>query len=283
MNSRSDRIQELDLLAFADGLLEDDPERKAAVESFLDSNPTAREFVEEVRRQNDLLRQVCLNHKVEPVPAHLRAAVWNRQARTGASLARAASLAAALAGAGLLGYFYDEFRPHRATLPTAFMNAVTLSENSISPHPVSTVTAQAGSLENRLWLAFPAPDLSSEGYRLVSRVEPTTPQDGVVRLTYQGANGKTLKIFMQPSQDMVRSRTEVNKSGDTIAHFMSVGPMTVALTTDAEDLDADRIANTVEASIRGLHFTKPESTIAASVDKPLGPASSDFVAPTVEN
>lgn len=270
-------------MAFADGLLEDDPERKAAVVSFLNSNPTALEFVEEVRRQNHLLRQVCLNHKVEPVPAHLRAAVWNRQARTGANLARAASLAAALAGAGLLGYFYDEFRPDRASLPTAFMNTVTLSENSISPHPVSTVTAQAGPLENRLWLAFPAPDLSSEGYRLVSRVEPTTSQDGVVRLTYQGANGKTLKIFMQPSQDMVRSRTEVQKSGDTTAHFMSVGPMTVALTTDAEDLDADRIVNTVEASIRGLHFTQPESTIAASVDKPLGPATSDFVAPTVEN
>ncbi|MET3602120.1 anti-sigma factor family protein [Martelella mangrovi] len=283
MNSRSDRIQELDLLAYADGLLEDDPERKAAVETFLDSNPSAREFVEEVRRQNDLLRQVCLNHKVEPVPAHLRAAVWNRQARTGANLARAASLAAALAGAGLLGYFYDELRPHRASLPASFMDTVTLSENFISRHPVSTVTGQAGPLENRLWLAFPAPDLSSEGYRLVSRVEPTTSQDGVVRLTYQGANGKTLKIFLQPSQDMVRSRTEVQKSGDTIAHFMSVGPMTVALTTDAEDLDAGRIANTVETSIRGLRFSSPDSTIAASVDNPLDSASSDFVAPTIEN
>lgn len=286
MNFRSDRIPELDLLAFADGLLEDDPDRKAAVEIFLRSNPSAREFVHEVRQQNTLIRKICVDQNAGPAPESLRATVWKkRQPWLGANLAKAASLAVALAAAGLLGYLYDEIQPRRPSLSTSFLDTVTLSQNAVSTHPLPLAngTTQAGPHEKKLWLAFPAPDLSSEGYQLVSRKDSTNSQQNVVRLIYRNANAKTVNIFMQPSQNMARSRVEVRKSGNTTKHFMSFGPMTIALTTDAEDLDADRIAHTVENSVQGLRFTKPESTIAASVDGTSNSTPLNLMAPTLEN
>ncbi|AJY47070.1 anti-sigma factor family protein [Martelella endophytica] len=279
MNDRSDDIREFDLLALADGLLDDDPTRKAEVEAFLRANPAAKAFVEEIREQNALLRLCCRDRQAGPVPERLRDTVWKRRPRTGAPVLKAAVFAFTLLAAGVVGSRYDEFAAGRASISNSLIEAV----SSGAAAPAGMLSLAAGKVDAHdkwLWLAFPTPDLSAEGYELISREDTTTGAPGIVRLVYRNAGGETLDVFMQPSGTMEKSRPETRSDGARTARYMTVGPMEVGVTAESGNLDAKGVMKTLEDSIGDMHFAKPASTISASAE--TTPVS-DLVAPTLEN
>jgi anti-sigma factor RsiW len=100
-------ISEIDLLAYADGLL-DDPRRLEAVLAFLDANPAEAERIDAYIEQNREMRRLYDPVFHEPLPEHLLAILerggdhhparhWLRTA------AGAAALLAAAAAGWLLG------------------------------------------------------------------------------------------------------------------------------------------------------------------------------------
>jgi anti-sigma factor RsiW len=96
-------VTEIDLLAYADGLL-DDPRRLAAVLAFLDDNPAEAERIDAYIEQNREMRRLYDPVFHEPLPQHLLALLargddhhpTRRWLRTAAGVA--ALLAAAAAG-----------------------------------------------------------------------------------------------------------------------------------------------------------------------------------------
>jgi anti-sigma factor RsiW len=100
-------ITEIDLHAYADGLLDGDPRRKRAVAAFLCAHPDAAQRVESYAAQNREIQRLYAPVLDEPLPARLRAALHRRTGiAQGPWLRIAASVAvlmAAAAGGWLLG------------------------------------------------------------------------------------------------------------------------------------------------------------------------------------
>jgi anti-sigma factor RsiW len=111
-------IDDLDLLAYADGMLDTDPQRKAQVEAHLRANPKTAAYVAELVAQTHALRAAYGPRLSEPVPARLHAALAERSRDAVQPLAaglRAAAILALMAAAGLTGFMLGQ-----ATAPTHF-------------------------------------------------------------------------------------------------------------------------------------------------------------------
>src|SRR3546814_5054695 len=88
-------IGEIDLLAYADGLLDDDPGRKAEVENYLQARPVEASRLRDYTQQNEEIRKLYGLAMAEPVPDRLHDAPMSQGGalRAGTSMGSAASTA----------------------------------------------------------------------------------------------------------------------------------------------------------------------------------------------
>ncbi|MFC6488513.1 anti-sigma factor family protein, partial [Nitratireductor sp. GCM10026969] len=96
------KIREIDLMAYADGLLEGDAARKAAVEAHLAANQADAARVHAIMCDNAAIRALYAAELERPTPAHLLRAVREprRRKRYFSAEAIAAGLALAFLAAG---------------------------------------------------------------------------------------------------------------------------------------------------------------------------------------
>src|SRR3546814_15160631 len=104
-------IGEIDLLAYADGLLDDDPGRKAEVENYLQARPVEASRLRDYTQQNEEIRKLYGLAMAEPVPDRLHAVLFRRPGRILHHAARAALAASLLMAAGFAGWAVGKNEP----------------------------------------------------------------------------------------------------------------------------------------------------------------------------
>ena len=202
-------IGEDDLQAYVDARLA--PNRRAAVESYLQAHPDAAAQVSSYREQREALRDRLAFKAAEPIPSRLRIAhlaADRRPAVTRGLSAVAASLAWVALG-GALGWSANEWAG-RSAARAARPEAVAVASKALVAyrtfavevvHPVEVTAAQEQHLvqwlSKRLGRRLRAPDLNGLGFRLMGGRLLPAGTDPAAQFMYENRDGIRATLYMQ--------------------------------------------------------------------------------------
>jgi len=265
-------IQELDLLAYADGLLE--PARREEVEALLRRDPEAAGRVAAYVAQNQAIRAAYGGVVAEPVPARLlavldrppQASFWRRPLRF-------AAFAASLAAAGFLGWMANAPQGGGTQPSQALVEASLALHADWSPRPEAAAVgsaegplllpkALASEPEGELALRIPPPDLTPLGLQLLAL--RTTEGRGLpgVQLVYGDGKGERLSLFVTSAAGggAVVPRVTYRSGADADLAFWRDGPIAFALIGEGAAGSAERVAAQVRGALQGAPLLLPPAT-----------------------
>lgn len=256
MTRRREPIQEIDLFAYADGLLETDEARKNEVERYLAAHPEAADYVAEIRAQNDAIRARFGDFPAEPVPEHVAAVLHSDprhphrklvvQAAVIAVLVLASTAAGWLIGQndeneqwGLRDFVEQAATFHKAS-PAAMALPAADTGNGLQP---------LGWLNQRIALELAAPNLASEGFTLLAKDRLGPKGDPMVRLVYKRTDDTTINLFLRPRWEEAGGQFAKSEGEDVTVLYWLDGPLAFAMTTDAGNPETDHLARIVREAI----------------------------------
>ena len=252
-------INEFDLLAYADCLLDHDPRRKAVVEAAMRSSPDLAEKVRSLCASTEALRSAYQPKIHEPVPERLYAALDRRDRASTLHFAlRAAAVCALVAGSvasGWLGAHLDASSPRIDTelVGQSYANLDAPAAAAINDRNTAAISAPGTRpiswLANGFSLTSRAPDLSALGYSLVDR-ETIASEDGrTVRLSYSGEKGTSFALFLRPRARSRNIDVHLTRQGDiAVAHWLD-GPVASAIAARLPDEETLAIAKAVRKAM----------------------------------
>lgn len=256
MTKRREPIREIDLLAYADGLLDSDMNRKQEVELYLADHPSAADYVAEVQAQNDAIRAHFGDFYPGPVPEKLQATLESDPTPARARfMLQAAAVAvlviASTAGGWLAGqnshseeWEVDEFVERAATFhhasPAMMTSPVASTGSGLQP---------LGWLNQRISLELAAPDLAAEGFSLVAKDRLGPEGDPMVRLVYKRADETTINLFLRPRWENTGGQLARNERENVTVQYWLDGPLAFAMTTDATNPETDHLARIVREAV----------------------------------
>jgi anti-sigma factor RsiW len=226
-------IGEDDLQAFIDGRLE--ASRLEAVKAYLASNPPMAEQVEREVEQREALRARLAFKAQEPIPARLRIAHL-AAARHPPALFRLTGIAAALVGlvlGGTLGAAGGIWWGSRSSSQPGARMAV--ADSAIAAHriyvgerlhPVEVPGEQEAHLvqwlSRRVGKPLKAPDLNTQGYRLIGgRLLPSGGAAAALFM-YENGGGNRLTLFARASTEEKETAFRF-EAQDEISAFSWIG------------------------------------------------------------
>jgi anti-sigma factor RsiW len=257
MTDQRHSIHTIDLLAYADGLLDRDPGHKAAVEAYLRKHPKEAARVRDYAAQNDEIRRRYDAILAEPVPARLQAALANRPKGPLGPVARAAVAASLLLAAGCVGWWVGQRgQPDPWRVQDFVAQAMTtylhprLAADSSTASPLQEANQPLHRLAQQIAVQLQPPDLTSQGFTLVDThlLAANGPQSAEV--TYAAPGGRRLSLFLR-----TRWREEApqfhfaENEGVTMVYWLD-GPLVYAL---VGHLDRQEMFAVVQAVRRSMH------------------------------
>jgi anti-sigma factor RsiW len=212
VNDQSPILEE-DLHGFVDNRL--DPDRRIAVELYLDAHPEARARVDAYAAQRQALRDALNGVVHEPLPPGLnlrRLAATRRASRPGPGWRAAAAVLLALS-TGLAGGWSARGRFIPPQVGVAALSREAADNYKVyamdSTRPVefraSDETVLAKWVSNRLHRSVSPPNLTKAGYRLIGGRLVATPHGPAALFLYEGALSSRIALFVRP---MARKVTE---------------------------------------------------------------------------
>jgi len=276
--TRYEPIGEIDLFAYADGLLEGDARRRAEIERYLASDPEAAAYVAEIQAQNRAIREAYGGTLARPVPNRLMGVLAQPPHGYGRRLAgagaAAALLLAAVGGGWLIGQHDDAdrlalqaFARGAAAQHLASQNQVSAGASGVQPAATAAAEPLAW-LNERLALEIRAPDLSPEGFALVGKSRVGQSDDGSVQLVYRDAAGALLSLFLRPRWEERSDPMEVVRSDGVAVHYWLDGPLAFALASDQPEADTERLARAVHEAVGRSRLAEPAPSHALSESIP---------------
>jgi len=277
MTRRPEPIQEIDLLAYADGLLEADVARKAEVERYLSEHADAEEFVTEISAQNDDIRAHYGSLLSEPVPEHLTAVLRSEPAQPVRRVlsqvaALAALLLAATSGGWLLGQKGQDAQWHLSDFverAATFHHAAAIGGAASPAAGGDRMLQPLGWLNQRIALELAAPDLTTDGFNLVAKELLGPEGDPMVRLVYQSADSTTINLFLRPRWEGAGSGVGKADAEDVAVRYWLDGPLAFAMTIDAATPEADHLARAVREAVGRARLNDGVPTMALSPVSPV--------------
>lgn len=254
----TDSSDALEVLAYADGQLDNDPEARARVEALLAADPVLAARAHAYRAQTDALREAYAHRTAEPLPSRLTGALETRpqSASSTRSIGRVAAaltlVLAGMAGGWVLGRAWD------APLPQAAWSADGLWDQ-VDGLVAATPTGNPGNateqplewLSRQLSLMLRAPDLSGLGYTL--KDIRAVRQNGVamVRLSYQATDGAGLSLFLRPRWQQDEPPLQVAENGDVALAYWLDGPLAAAVVASRSGPEIRSLAQAVRRAMSG--------------------------------
>lgn len=260
-------ITEIDLLGYADGLLDADPMRKQAVDAFLRDHPADAERVAAYIEQNREIQRLYGPIINEPLPERLQAILHGERGNGGGGIrwARAAAsvaiLLAAAAGGWLVGF-------EQRQAPT---RAESFVEQALAIYPQSRQTearidavSASGVLDRppeAAALESDPPDLSALGYTFQHRRTVGSGGKQMAQITYARTDGRRLSLFLgdrrQPSD---RKVVFSHDAGVTMAHWLD-GPLIYGVVAEGGESELAAVAETIKATARQARRGAPRIAI----------------------
>jgi anti-sigma factor RsiW len=252
---RRELLREIDLLAYADGLLDADVVRKRQVEQHLAENAGAAAFVAEIKAQNEDIRAHYGPLLYEPVPEHLTSALHASDGPSrGRRLAQVAAAIALLAAASLSGWLIGQRdTPEEWGLADFVERAASVHHTAAGGTRAAMggdgMLQPLGWLNQRIDLQLRAPDLADYGFNLVAKERVGPDGDHLVRLVYQRRDGTTINLLLRPRWQEASSRIGKVTEGDVSVHYWQDGPLAFAMTTNLADAETEQMARAVRQAI----------------------------------
>jgi len=275
--TKREPVSELDLLAYADGLLDHDPGRKARVEMYFRNVPDAAARVEAYREQACALRTAYGARAEEPVPPHLLDTLTARPRTQRVSSLRAAAMVAVCVAAGLAGWVLGQNSargPEPGQEPlSAVLRGMAAGDGGAEQASASAV-APGGELRWRaqgVRLSFHVPDLGALGYSLTAR--RNISQDGAqaVALTYEAADGATVRLFIAPKAMPRGEAVTVEREDGASVAYWGHGPLVLAAVADRSGQDIRQLAQRIRDVLHDMSKDPPEQQRHAP-DLPMPPS-----------
>ena len=283
MTDQRHSIRDIDLLAYADGLLDRNPGRKAEVEAYLRQHPYEAARVRDYADQNNAIRRLYASILAEPVPERLQAALETRPRRPLGPVARAAIVASLLCAAGFMGWLIGRSGQPAPRLVQDFIEqALTTYGHPHLTAGSSTDITQQGTSQPFDWLAqqiavqLQPPDLTPQGFTLVDRHLITANGPQTAQVTYAAPGGQRLSLFLSTRwQDEVPQFHFAENDGVTMVYWLD-GPLVYAL---VGHLDRQEMLTVVQAVRRSIHRQpqghRPQMAIS---DIPREPSTATAIA-----
>lgn len=225
--------RDLDLMAYADGLLAEEPQLAARVEAYLDENPAAAARVREHIRQNEAIRQAYGHAGGAEVPHRLLSVVME-PGRTEGRRRRARSLAASFAAvvaAGVFGWWVgrdgggEDINGFVDYAGKAFMEREAIGNGqaaAIEAKPLSW-------LSERVSFQLSAPDLRGIGAVLVDRRFAKEGDRSVVELEYLTSSGEPFSLFLRTRWQVREPEIHLVDGEERVTAYWRDGPLAYAL------------------------------------------------------
>lgn len=258
--THADNIDDLDLLALADGFLDDDPVRKAEVEAEIARNPQAASRLYDYRAQTSALRAAYAGTIAEPVPERLLIIIDSADRAQERPVLRRAAAGLAILTAGLGGWligYVDDDPARRALLDESYRQFVLQA-------PAQSVAADVGVaperainwVEDEVAMRLSAPDLSSEGFFLVGNRSVRNSRDQLVALDYRAQDGRAFSLFITPRwTDRPGPIVDRERDGVALAYWHD-GPLAASIATQLSQDEARTLAEAVRQAMR-VDATEP--------------------------
>lgn len=254
--SKDRNLEELDILAYGDGLFDGNPAAKGEFEKRLYARPEQAERARAYRSQTDALR-AAYDHRVrEPVPEQLSAVLRRpaeQQFRRFAAMAAVGLLA--LAGAALgwtLGRedaegFAGKFVERSYDIYVSSSQKV---EEKAVVEPLSW-------LSEEISLALRAPDLSESGYSIVDKYTVSDAEGQMVHLIYATPDGKSFSLFLRPRWVERKRGLQVATERDVSIAYWLEGPLASAIASRLPPEETLAIAKTVQGELLNQNVSQP--------------------------
>lgn len=242
------QVTEADLHAYVDGQL--DAARRAAVESYLATNPAEADRIEAYREINKALRSLNEPQLKESVPTELLRPFAEH--RPLYPLRIAASITWLLVG-GIAGWLLHVTEPSPQSFAQELVKDAVFAHVVYTPeirHPVEVAADQEQHLiqwlSRRLGAPVRAPQLSSLGYELIGgRLLPAegTP---AAQFMYQNRQGNRLTLYLRTGVEQNRATGFEYSLQDKVSVFYWFdGPFGYALSGELEKGELLRIATAI--------------------------------------
>jgi anti-sigma factor RsiW len=241
-------VTELDLHAYIDGELS--PERAAAVEAAMASDPILAGWVHDFQADRQALVDTYRRLADAPVPAALLKAASTPPARRRLPGHRARIIGFAVVGAAALAACLVLVLMPRAPRDPAIEQAMTARDNGRIPshelkgHDLANVDAAAKAMSDMLGNATRVPDLSKAGFALVST---DIYGSEAVQLRYQDARQRLFTVFLRPSAGP--DAFEVTERGPVRICVWQNADLTAVMTGEMSTPELFRLASLTYSSL----------------------------------
>ncbi|WP_430475825.1 anti-sigma factor family protein [Thalassospira lucentensis] len=291
MNQPHEPITEIDLLAYADGGLNGDPQREADVEQYLRDNPKMSARVKAFIRQNEEIRTLYDPVLSEPVPERLRMTLDPVSRSWLPQLARGAVAATILFATGATGWYLgrsstdaviwqrdavvhsalDSYRQSmNASAPVSGTVGTLLPSGSgqtdlLGPQADFPVQADTGSrptswISGHVALQMRLPDLSQDGFRMIDNQTIETDNGNAIRVSYHNDQGQKLVLMLHPRWRTGISDIEIDdRQGVALASWAD-GPLAYGLASDGGAQQIFDMAQRIRNAMREPGTSKPALT-----------------------
>ena len=277
-------IAELDLLALADGFLDDDPARKSEVEAAIARDPQAASRLSDYRAQTSALRAAHAGVIVEPVPERLLDVVESAGRVSERPVLRRAAAGLMIVSAGLGGWLigYGGKDPaHRALLDESYRHYVLQGPDQSAAAGAGAALERAISwVDDEMAIRLSAPDLSGEGFSLVDKRRVRDSGDQLVALDYRSGDGRAFSLFIAPRwTDSPGPIVDRERDGVALAYWHD-GPLAASIATQLPQAEARALAEAVRRAMRD-DTTAPPVGIEPEF-RPLPAEGQDIMADTAD-
>jgi anti-sigma factor RsiW len=261
MTDRHHSIREIDLLAYADGLFDTDPVRKAEVESYLREHPEEAARVRDYADQNDKIRRLYGPVLAEPVPERLKAVLENRPGMVLGHVARAAIVASLLLAAGFMGWMIGKsgqpdpwpVQDFVEQAMTTYLRPHLASDSHTNRVPEKAHQPLPG-LSQQSVLPFQPPDLSQQGFTLVDNYLKMANDPQTAQVTYADPHGRRFSLFLRTLwREEAPQFHFTENEGVTMVYWLE-GPLAYAL---VGQLDRQEMLAVVKAVRRSMPHINP--------------------------
>jgi anti-sigma factor RsiW len=257
MTEQRHSIHEIDLLAYADGLLDVDSGRKAEVEAYLRKHPKEAARVRDYADQNDAIRRLYGSVLAEPVPERLQATLEKCPRRLLGPVARAAIVASVLLAVGFMGWLIGKSgQPDPRLVQDFVAQAMTMYRRPYLTSDSSTDRALQGANQPFNWLSqqiavqLQPPDLTQQGFTMVDKHLITVNGPQTAQVTYAAPDGRRLSLFLRTRwQEEAPQFHFAENDGVTMVYWLD-GPLVWALVGQLDRQEMSAVVTTVRQSMR---------------------------------
>ena len=272
-------VRDIDLMAYADGLLDADPQRKAEVETYLRQHPEEGARVRDYAAQNNAIQRLYSPVLSEPVPERLQVVLDSRRRRgTLGPVARAAVAAGLMLVAGFAGWVIGQRGQSESWPMHAFVDQMLMAaerpyliSSSGSHRALNQAMVERAQpldwLSNQIAVSLQVPDLTSQGFTLVEKhlVAANGPQ--AVQVIYATPSGGRLSLFLRTRwQDEAPQFRFAENDGVTMVYWLE-GPLAYALAGQLDRQEMMDVVQTLRTSMRH----QPQDTMSQIAPEPASP------------